>query len=173
MKRVTLNLSTALFYALLGTAAFAQVTGHAEAGPVPPALLAAKSLFVSNAGSDSMFFPDSFSGDANRPYSEFYAALKATGKYDVVSDPSQADLVLNLRLVASYCPSCNYPRIPLWQPMFRLTVYERKTHYLLWTVTEPIESALLLKNHDRNFENALTALIGDFEKITGRATTAP
>ena len=55
---------------------------------------------MSNAGADSGLFPEPFSGDPNRPYSEFYAALKAAGQFALVDDPGQANLVLELRLVA-------------------------------------------------------------------------
>ena len=47
--------------------------------PVPPALLSASSIFVSNAGADSGLFPSPFSGDVNRGYNQLYAGLKASG----------------------------------------------------------------------------------------------
>jgi hypothetical protein len=72
---------------------------------VPTAIITAKSIFVSNAGSDRDLFPGVFTegvelphvftGDTDRPYTEFYAALKATGDYQLASDPSQADLSWN------------------------------------------------------------------------------
>lgn len=176
MNRTALKLSSALCAVLLcASVASAQIPAYTEAGPIPSGLTSAQTLFVSNGGSESLFFPDSLSGDANRPYSQFYAALKATEKYDLVSDPSQADLVLYLRLVAFDCRSLSYQctGTPDPRPMFRLTIYDRKTHYVLWTITEPIESAILLKNHDRNFDAALNALIREFEHVTGKTPAAP
>lgn len=171
LKRVVLNLSFAICATLLcAAAAWAQVPAYTEAGPIPPDLRSAKAIFISNGGSDGELFPDSFSGDDNRPYSQFYAALKATGKYDLVSRPYQADFVLYLRLLVVYCHSkeakCAGTNGLL--PMFRLTIYDRQTHYVLWTITEPIESALLLKNQNRNFDAALSALVRDFERVTGK-----
>jgi hypothetical protein len=54
--------------------------------------------------------------------------------------------------------------------MFRLVVYDRPTHYILWTCTRSVELALLQKSHDRNFDDALTAIRLDFE---GLAATPP
>jgi hypothetical protein len=151
-------------------AGFTQTPANTQGGPVPPAIVAAKSIFVSNAGSDSGLFPAPFSGDPDRPYKQFYAALKATGDYTLVSDPSQADLVLELRLTAPYGPTSpnkqNGAADPL--PMFRLVVYDAKTHYVLWTVTRSIDVAYLQKTHDRNFDEALSNLLNQFLQVAGK-----
>ncbi|MGA2888512.1 MAG: hypothetical protein ABSE51_10705 [Terracidiphilus sp.] len=161
----------ALFSAV---AAFAQQPAYTMAGPVPPAIRAAKSVFVSNAGSDSGLFPEPFSGDPNRAYTEFYAALKATGHFELVADPSQADLVLELQLIAPNGPSngskVNGASDPL--PMFRLVVYDRKTHYVLWALAESIEGAIGQKSHDRTFDEALTRLLNKLDVLAGKSPTA-
>lgn len=138
--------------------------------PVPAALTASKTVFISNAGADSGLFPEPFSGDPNRGYSEFYNLISAGTAFTVVNDPSQADLVLELRLFAPYGPT-NASKVygasdPL--PMFRLVVYDRKTHYVLWTVTQSIDVALLQKTHDRNFEQALSSLVNQFLQVVGK-----
>jgi len=140
------------------TAALAQMPACTQAGPVPPALAKAKTIFVSNAGADSGLFFEPFaddpgrayiySGDPDRAYTEFYAALEATGKFKLVSNPEIADLVLELRLAAPQDPVVREGEIyPL--PMFRLVVYDGKSHYILWTVTRSIDSAILRKNSDK------------------------
>src|SRR5215469_14420824 len=73
--------------------------------PVPPALTSAKTAFLSNGGADSGLFPSPFSGDTNRPYAEFYTALQSSGAFQLVSDPTQADLVLELQLLAPTGPT--------------------------------------------------------------------
>ncbi|HEV2133722.1 MAG TPA: hypothetical protein VGR47_05615 [Terracidiphilus sp.] len=176
MNRVALKLSSALCSALLcASVASAQIPAYTEAGPIPSALTSAKTFFVSNGGTVSQFFPDTFTGDANRAYSQFYAALKATGKYDLVGDPSQADLVLYLRLVARPCRSISYncTGVPDPQPVFYLTIYDRKTHYVLWTITQPVDGAILLKNHDHNFDAALAVVVREFERVTGKTPVTP
>ena len=136
--------------------------------PVPAELLSAKKIFVSNGGSDSGLFPHPFSGDPNRGYNELFAALRALGQYELVSGPAEADLVLELRLVAPYGPNSpnkqNGSADPL--PMFRLVVYDRRTHFVLWTLTNSVEVALKQQTHDRNFDEAISSLVADFQALT-------
>ncbi len=149
--------------------AAAQQPDYSAPGPVPSAIRAAKMIFVSNAGSDSGLFPEPFSGDPSRPYNEFYNQLKAAGHYQLVDDPSAADLVLELQLTSPSGPQRpskqNGASDPL--PMLRLVVYDRKTHYILWAVTESVEMAFLQKTHDRNLDNAIKAILTDFEAAAG------
>ncbi len=158
-----------------GAAAAAQAPSSNPAGPVPPAIKAAKKIFISNAGSDSGLFPQPFTGDPNRPYTEFYNDLKASGQYQLVSDPAQADLVLELRLFAPNGPSnpnkVNGASDPL--PMLRLVVYDRATHYVLWAITESVEAAVGQKNHDHTLDKAIEEAVTDFESVGGTAPAAP
>jgi len=162
-----------LFFAFisLAPAVFAQTTPQA---PVPAAILTAKTIFVSNAGADSGLFPEPFSGDTDRAYNQFYDSLKTNGGFTLVDDPSHADLVLELSLQAPSGPSEPSKQKgasdPL--PMFRLTIYDRKSHYVLWTFTNSINLALLQKTHDRNFDEALAEILGDFLHLAGKAPTA-
>lgn len=142
----------------------------APAAPVPPAITAAKSIFVSNGGSDSGLFPEPFSGDPSRPYNQLFAALQSSGQFHLVTDPSSADLVLEIRLIAPYGPTSankqNGASDPL--PMFRLTVYDAKSHFVLWTITSSIGVAFLQKTHDHNFDIALTEVVSEFLSIAGK-----
>ena len=56
--------------------------------------------------------------------------------------------------------------------MFRLVVYDAKSHYALWTVTSSIELAFLQKTHDKNFDTALTEVLNQFLKIAGKPPAA-
>lgn len=167
---IRIAFATTLFFAL---AAFAQSPGGLPApGPVPPALAAARTIFVSNAGADSGLFPEPFSGDTNRPYSQLYARLVAAHAFTLVPDPSSADLVLEIQLTAPAGPSRGSKQLGAADPMpmFRLVVYDRKTHYILWTETQSIDVAYLQKTHDRNFDMALDALVTRFLQISGKPT---
>jgi hypothetical protein len=172
LRRTSLGFRAAVCAALLAAvAAVAQQPSPTPVAPVPPAIRAAKKIFVSNAGADSGLFPSPFSGDPNRGYSQLYTGLKATGQYELVADPSDADLVLELQLTAPNGPTngskINGASDPV--PMFRLVVYDRRTHYVLWVFTQSIEIALLQKTHDRNFDEALTAILLEFEELSGKA----
>lgn len=139
-------------------------------GPVPTAISAARSIFVSNAGADSGLFPKPFSGDTDRAYSQFFAALKELGQFQLVSDPSDADLVLELQLLAPTGPKDPDKQKGGSEPVpeFRLTVYDRKSHYILWTLTQSIRVALLQRTHNRNFDDALYAMLRNFLVLAGK-----
>jgi hypothetical protein len=149
--------------------------GYAISDHVPPALFSAKTIFLSNAGGDSGLFPQPFSGDPNRGYEGLYSMLKAAGQHQLVDDPSQADLVLELQLIAPNGPSGankqNGASDPL--PMFRLTVYDRRTHYILWALTETIETAVRQQTHDKNFDQALSNIAYDFDQVTTPLSAKP
>jgi hypothetical protein len=172
MSKIGFGMYKAFFVALLPAAiGLAQQPAPAPEAPVPAALRSATKIFVSNAGGDSGLFPSPFSGDPSRGYNQLYAGLKANSQYQLVSDPSEADLVLELQLTAPNGPSngskVNGSSDPV--PMFRLVVYDRKTHYILWAFTQSIDIAFKQKTHDRNFDDAVTALLLEFESLTGKA----
>lgn len=175
MNNFGCRIQSALCAALFSAAfALAQEPGATQPVPVPPAIRAATKIFVSNAGADSGLFPSPFSGDPNRGYNQLYAGLKANGQYQLVDDPSGADLVLELQVTAPNGPSngskVNGASNPV--PMLRLVVYDRKTHYILWAFTQSIDVAFLQKTHDRNFDEALTAILLEFESLSGKAQAA-
>ena len=155
----------ALVICLFGAAALGQASS--VAAPVPEAVLNAKRIFVANAGADAGLFPHPFSGGPERGYNQLYAAVKALDTYELVGSPADADLVLELRLFAPGGPAnadkAKGASDPL--PMFRLVIYDAKTHYLLWALTEQIDSAALQKSHDHNFDDAITQLVGDFKRL--------
>src|ERR1700730_14085820 len=174
--RYFLLVCAALMFAVLANAqrpAPASPPPPASLAPVPPALLNAKTVFISNAGADSGLFPHPFSGDPDRPYNEFYAGIQSWGRYQLVADPSEADVVFELQLIAPNGPAApnkqNGASDPL--PMFRLVIFDRKTHYVLWALTESIAVALLQKTHDNNFDLALTALTLDLKRLTSAPTS--
>jgi hypothetical protein len=136
--------------------------------PVPPLLLNAKTVFISNAGADSGLFPHPFSGDPDRAYNQFYADVESWGRYQLVASPDQADLVFELQLMAPSGPSnadkSKGASDPL--PMVRLTIYDRATHYVLWALTESIAPADRQKTHDHNFDEAVASLVLDAGRLT-------
>jgi hypothetical protein len=140
--------------------------------PVPPAIFSANKVFISNAGADSGLFPHPFSGSQDRVYNQFYVAMQQWGRYELVSDPNEADLVLELRLSGPIGPQnpdkAKGASDPL--PIFYLTILDRKSHYTLWTMTESVSIAWLQKSHDRNFDDALGALVQDVKNLSAGQT---
>jgi hypothetical protein len=171
MKSLRFAIPVAFVAAFVATVA----TTAQQPGPIPPALHTAQTVFVSNAGSDSGLFPEPFSGDTNRPYSQFFNSLKATGAFELVADPAQADLVLEIQLTAPTGPQRGSKQLGAGDPvpMFRLVVYDRKSHYILWTETQSIDIAFLQKTHDRNFDDALNAVVNRFLQVAGKNLSSP
>jgi hypothetical protein len=161
-------------FALAGGIAVAQQAPPASVAPVPSAILSGKKVFLSNAGADAGLFPHPFSGGTDRGYNQLYSALQAWGRYELVGDPQEAELVFELQLTAPGGPA-NASKMKgasdPW-PMFRLVILDRKTHYILWTFTESIEPANFQKTHDRNFDDALSALTTDLKKLTSQTSAA-
>ncbi|WP_158945858.1 hypothetical protein [Granulicella sp. S190] len=153
---------------LSGVLAVAQEPVTPETAPVPPLLLNAKTVFLSNAGADSGLFPHPFSGDPDRAYNQFYADVSSWGRYQLVATPAEADLVFELQLSAPNGPSNADKQKgasdPL--PMFRLVIYDRPTHYVLWALTESVAPAAKQKTHDHNFDEALASLVLDAGRLT-------
>lgn len=168
-----LNLVTAIasLMAISVGATQEQATVAAPTAPVPAQIFSAKKIFVSNGGADSGLFPHPFSGTPERAYGAFYAALQGWGRYEIVSSPREAELVAELQLISPSGPaSANKVKgasDPL--PFFRLIIFDRETHFALWTFTETIYQANLQKTHDRNFDDALAALTVDLKKLAGGA----
>jgi hypothetical protein len=180
MNRFGFGLRSIVCAALLSAvAALAQQPAGTQAGPVPSAILAAKKIFVSNASADSGLIPSPFSydpsrgyysGGPDRVYNEFYAALKKSGQFEMVGDPSDADLVLYPGIkIYQYEPNV---KIYQYAAAFRLVIYDRKTNFVLWTLIEPIKPCTRQKACDINFDDAIPALVLDFEKLTGKVPAA-
>ena len=159
MSRIGLGFRLVAFFAfcspLLG---LAQQPATTPPGPVPQAILAAKKIFLSNSGASNLLY----GGGPNRAYNQFYAALQASGFFEMAGDPSDADLVLDLQIYDSGPGSAT----------FRLHIYDRKTHFLLWTLLEPITFCNRQKTCDSNFDEALPVLLLNFEKLAGKSPGA-
>lgn len=147
--------------------------------PVPSQILNAKKVFIANGGGDeSLFDAPQYSGGPDRLYNEFYSVMKAWGRYELVASPAEADLVVEVRLTlvrvmrAVDDVAANGPP---YDSQFRLTIRDVQTRTTLWALTEHAQSALLQGNRDKNFENALGAMIVEMKKIAGpvRATAQP
>jgi hypothetical protein len=156
LNRFALRLRfVACFVLFSAMAGLAQQPATTPAGPVPPAILAAKKIFLSNSGISSTVY----SGGQNRAYNQFYEALQGSGFFEMAGDPSDDDLVLELQL-ANSGPGPD---------TFRLLIYDRKTHFQLWTLLEPITVCARQKTCDTNFDDALLVLLLNFEKLAGKA----
>jgi len=138
--------------------------------PVPDQIGAAQKVFVSNAGGESFenVIDDTvFSGGPDRPYNEFYGALKSWGRYEIVWSPENADLILEI--------SWNLTDTGLKLPVLgqlRLRLLDPKTHVTLWSFIEYVRGAILLGNRDKNFDLAMNAIVSRLKLFAGPPASA-
>lgn len=132
-------------------------------GPVPAQIANAKSVFISNTGPDGMpsDMLEKF-GEPNRPYDQLYAAMKSWGRYQLAGSPEDADLVLEIHFTRSFVTGGLGEGAE-----FYLSVLDEKTHFVLWTLVEPVEGAVRKVSWERNIDSSVDRLVGDFRIMGG------
>jgi len=152
----------------------AQKSKQAPPAPVPSPILTAKKVFIANVGGDeSLFDTPQYTGGPDRLYNEFYEGMKSWGRYELVSDPGEADLVFEIRLTLVQ-PQRSKPlevNNPEYDSQFHLSIRDMKSHETLWGLTEHAQAAILQSNRDKNFEQALNAIMSELRRIPGPAPT--
>jgi hypothetical protein len=131
--------------------------------PVPPQIAAARSVFIANGGGESLdtvIEQTVFNGGPDRPYNEFYAAMKGWGHYQIADSPAAADLVFEI----SWNLSDTGLKLPVLGQL-RLLVIDPKTNVTLWTLTEYVRGAVLLGNRDKNFDYAMNAIVNRMKAL--------
>ena len=131
--------------------------------PVPTPLVAGKKAFISYELGDVTAFPDAYSGGPERAYGELYSAMKTWGRYDLVADPNDADVVFAVRFVA---PVGVVPQI-------RVGIMDAKTHVALWGFVEQVDFKFRKKNRDLAFTDSVKLLVTDIQTLLGQAAIPP
>jgi hypothetical protein len=126
------------------------------AAPVPTPLLTGKRAFISYEQGDVTAFPSAYSGGPERAYSEFFAQMKAWGRFELVLDPSDADVVFAIRFVDSPGLSC---------PQIRMGISDGKTHVALWGFVEQVDPAFFKKHRDASFSESVQLLVADVQQL--------
>jgi len=161
-----------VFGVMVGILALAPILGAEQfkapaTAPVPPQIAAARSVFIANGGGESLdtvIDQTVFNGGPDRPYNEFYAAMKGWEHYQIADSPASADLVFEI----SWNLSDTGLKLPVLGQL-RLLVIDPKTNVTLWTLTEYVRGALLLGNRDKNFDYAMTSIVNRMKALEGPA----
>ena len=133
--------------------------------PVPDPILMGKKAFISYEVGDVTAFPGSYSGGPERAYGEFYTQMKAWGRYELVSDPKDADVVFAVRFV-------DPPAIP--HPQIRVGVMDAKARVSLWGFVEEVDFAFFKKHRDQAFTATVNLLVKDVQTlVTGGPLVHP
>ena len=120
------------------------------AAPVPVQILTGKKVFISNGISTAA--PDV----PNLPYNEFYAEMKAWGRYDLVATPGDADLVFELRYMTE---------LPSGIFELRLAIRDPKTRTVLWSFNSLVGPAAREATRRKNFDEAMGKLVQDVKTL--------
>jgi hypothetical protein len=173
-RKLNLSIYPIFVAGALFLAPFARGQKSAEVlpAPLPPQIFTSKKVFISNAGGDSNYL---YSGGPERLYNHFYAALQSWGRYQLVGNPAESDLVLAVSFSNPFtgdnCQRGSTQSVvsgPVSDPQFRLTIIDPVTRVTLWTLTEHVQFAVLQGNRDKNFDQALAALVNDLKNVAGQ-----
>lgn len=149
----------------------------APRAPIPDPILTAHKLFIANGGMDAFSLQafEEIGLSSTNAYDSLYAAVGKMGGCQLVASPADADLVLEIRFTA---PMTNvgehqiwgFQRIlanTTWQFQTQVDILDAKTHFLLWSVTEPVRPANLKGTWRKNIADANAALAGDVQALFG------
>jgi hypothetical protein len=129
---------------------------NSSAAPVPLPILEGKKAFISFELGDVSSFPSVYSGGPERAYNEFYKGMQTWGRYQLVADPKDADVVFAIRFVDS--PGLAIPQI-------RLGISDPHGGISLWGFAEEINAAFLKKNRDSAFSATIDQVINDVKLL--------
>jgi hypothetical protein len=97
-----------------------------------------------------------------------YAAIEGWGRYELVSSPDGADLVLAISWVLADAGL----KLPVLGQL-RLLVVDPKTHVTLWSFTEYVRGAIPLGNRDKNFDQAMNTVVGRMKQLLDQPRLRP
>jgi hypothetical protein len=132
---------------------------------VPAQILAAKKIFISNASGETL----SGAAASDLTYNGFYAAIKAWGRFDLVSAPTDADVIFEIRYETSLGStnvlggsgtSSTYPQI-------RLSIFDPKTHVVLWAFSELMVSTKHQSDRE-HLDETLANVVNDLKRLVAR-----
>jgi len=140
----------------------------APVAPLPSQIVAAKKIFIANAGGDEMAEDDPiFSGGPDRAYNQLYAAMKSWGRFEVVGSPAEADLLLEIRqevqtvVLGGKVGASD-------TPLFQLIIRDPKTNALLWGFHVHSKFGLGQGSSDMNFDQAMDRLVSDLRAVVSQ-----
>lgn len=151
--------------------------------PVPSQVLTARTVFIGNGGSesygaDSYYRLTRYDGGPNRAYESFYNAIREWGHYEIVDSTRDADVVLVIRFANPIVDQTdatgrNDPtQYPIYDPQLHLSINDPRSGLALWSITEHIEPGDNRSEDNRHFNEAVTRLVDDLERIILRPESA-
>jgi hypothetical protein len=146
------------------------VSDQVSSAPVPALLSAAKKAFVANLGGDDA----ALSHEVVTPggtYSQFYGAMKAWNRFELVAAPHDADVVLEIRFVPRLLDYSGKTASQLEPDRIQLLIVDTMTQTPLWAVTEVLDNWILASTGRANFNKAMDKVVEDFKALVQRASS--
>jgi hypothetical protein len=139
--------------------------------PVPLQIASAQRVFISNSGAECGPFGQApFSGGPDRAYNDFYAGMKAWGRYTIVNTPVESDLVMEIHFQCPVYAEQKVEKIVEIDPQFRLILLDPRTHIQLWAIIEHFNNAFLQENRDKDFGGAMGSLLARLKDVAAMAS---
>jgi len=160
------SLCFTLCLCLAGTPVLQAQQPSPPAAPIPPQILSAHSVFISNGGGSNYF--SMFTGGPDRAYNSLYNDLRQSSQYQLVSSPSQADLVFEIRAIA---PSVNNGDVVAYNPQLILSIQDPQTKAILWTTSANVRALGTQKRRDQGFDQSMAVLVDKLAQVTGQPLT--
>jgi hypothetical protein len=137
--------------------------------PIPTQIAAAHKVFLVNDGADT-----NFPLTAERSYNEIYAALKIWGHFELVSSPTEADLVFQLREIAPVTAVTGDRNnvYSIASPAFQLSIKDPKSNVTLWTITSPVQLAGRKKARTHWLNIAVTNVVSRVKVLSNQPLSA-
>jgi hypothetical protein len=161
------NLILALGITLAGPVFAQSKTADVPAAPLPAQILSASKVFISYAGGENLETPFAlvFSGRSDRVYNDFYAAMKQWGRYELVSTPADADVILQI----GFTFGDNGIKAPEMGRL-RLEIRDPRSNVLLWALSQYVQAAIRKGNRDKNLDLAMKVIVAAVKDLVSPAT---
>jgi hypothetical protein len=100
-------------------------------------------------------------------YNEFYAAIKSWGRYEVVTAPSDADLVFEIRFHYSVGPTdvVQGSGGSTQDFQLRVSILDSRTRTILWALSKSIPQSNNKLKSRQFFDQTMAALVDNLEKL--------
>ncbi|HEY2362014.1 MAG TPA: hypothetical protein VGK36_12915 [Candidatus Angelobacter sp.] len=131
--------------------------------PIPPSIGLAQNVFIQNVSPNDAI-ADRYSGGKTEVSDALSSALLKWGRYKMVADKADADLVLQISFAVE--TSCT----GFEDPQLTLRVLDSRSGILLWTFLEHVNIALLSKNAQKNFDSGIRNLMSQFRGVADTPT---
>ena len=86
-----------------------------------------------------------------------------------MASPADADLVFEIRFSA---PLADFGNTVMYEPQLGLSVFDTRTHFVLWTLTEPVQGAFRKVTWGKNVHPGVESLLAEIKRLAGTPLSA-